>query len=626
MRIVIFSGGTGSIVLQQGLYQALETHFDDVCTKLIVNAYDNGLSSGAVRWVADGRILAPSDVRKNHATRLQLEHPASPWLGFLNDRFTAESAEVHSLCNRKVILLTQLLERQGQVSSCEESLCGALESYFSSLRASTIEYHDFSFANIIYAGLAKANGDSLRTAARIMSEAMGIPDHVLLNDDESLFLGAITRSGVRVDDEGEIVSWGNVTDPFVDVFFCDVHGSERRPHLCLEAWKAILEADLIILSSGTMWSSLIPTYASDGFRAAISDSEARVLMVMNRVPDKDSPGQSASDIIDILVPRYFDVARLHVIADINGHADMRTLGQSALAKVASFTRADISKPQDKLDKHDPRKLADAIGRVYFQEYLDGNFVLFDYDDTLVGRGSRYPRSSRVNMRAIHDLSRLVGVGICTGNAIRAIDAGREPVAPDNSPLFDRKSIQIFADGGVNEYAFRLDSSSGCFGGHLESVRCIHPEALLPTSGVHCVERIIEALLRAGIPLASMENRGNALIAIKPVAPNDRPAIMSLVRHILAGSDLQVRNTGKTTIEICKPNLSKIWSVRSIFGRFQGSLKMTYVGDECVSGNDHDVETLTKERPGSRCLRVKNPTETAFFICSLITHLTSNAQR
>jgi 2-phospho-L-lactate transferase/gluconeogenesis factor (CofD/UPF0052 family) len=626
MRVVIFSGGTGSIALQRGLYHLLDTRLDGVCTKIIVNAYDNALSSGAVRKVVDGKILAPSDVRKNHATRLQLESPASPWLGFLNDRFTVESAAVRSLCSRKVALLTQLLEQQAQAPSHAEMLCGALESYFSSPSAPTIEYRDFSFANIIYAGLAKMNGNSLRMAAKIMAEAMNIPDHVLLNDDESLFLGAITRSGERVHDEGEIVSWGNAIDPFVDVFFSDVHGNARKPHLCLEAWKAIIEADLIILSSGTLWSSLIPTYASEGFQVAINDSEATVLMVMNRVPDRDSPGQTASDIIDILVPRYFGIGRLHVIADKNGHSSMRTLERSALSKVASFTRARISKTEDKPDKHDPQSLADAIGCVYFRDYLNGNFVLFDYDDTLVGRGNRYPRSSRVNMRALHDLNRLIGVGICSGNSIRAINATGETGAPLSRLQIEDKSIQIFADGGLNEYKFHTDLTGVRAGGHLEPVRCIYPDALLPASGAYAVERVIEGLLRAGLPFSSIENRGNALIAIKPVAPDDRSAVVSLVRHILAGSDLQVRSSGKTTIEICKPTLSKVWSVRSLFDRFDETLKLTYVGDECASGNDHDIETLTRAHSESRCLRVRSPTETAFFIHALITHLRSNAQR
>ena len=62
MKIVIVAGGTGSIALQSGLYRLIDQEFDGVDTKVLVNAYDNGLSTGAVRRVMGGRILGPSDV------------------------------------------------------------------------------------------------------------------------------------------------------------------------------------------------------------------------------------------------------------------------------------------------------------------------------------------------------------------------------------------------------------------------------------------------------------------------------------------------------------------------------------------------------------------------------------
>src|SRR5690349_12605946 len=105
MRLVIFAGGTGSISLQRGLYHTLDSHFDGVETKIIVNAYDNGLSTGAVRKVMGGAILGPSDVRKNHATRLALIDPDSPWLDFLSCRFTAKPSSVRGFLENNIIRL-----------------------------------------------------------------------------------------------------------------------------------------------------------------------------------------------------------------------------------------------------------------------------------------------------------------------------------------------------------------------------------------------------------------------------------------------------------------------------------------------------------------------------------------
>ena len=626
MRIVILTGGTGSIALQRGIFDEVESNLDGVETQIIVNAYDNGLSTGAVRQVMNGEILGPSDVRKNHATRVHLENPNSPWLRVLNGRFTLERSKVLGFCRDQVAQLGTDLGAKGVSENPREILQVAVEEYFKSPLALQIEYNDFSFANIIYAGLARANGNSLRAAAGLMARAMNIADSVLVNDDESLFLGAITRSGKRIADEGRIVSWGNEDDPFVDIFFADAHGRECRPRLCLEAWQAIVQADLIILSSGTQWSSLIPTYASEGFSAAIRDSHAKVMMVMNRTPDKDSPSQTASDIIEVLVPRYFEGGRLHVLADEGGHPRMRGLSRSARSKVATFTQTELSGPADPPDKHAPSKLARAIGATYFYEHLPSDFYLFDYDDTLVARGRRLPRSSRHNVKGLARLNWLTSVGICSGNTIRAIDLGGEPatIGEASEPIY--KPLLVFADGGINRYSY--DTHPPMSGEVLppEPECCVSPEALLPTVGPQSVAAIIQALHRAGIPPEKIDNRQNALIAIKPVEKEQRPALIGFIRYLVNGTNLLARECGRTTIEICRATLSKSHALKHLRDRHPTLRMITYIGDEFDSGNDRDIQELAAQGTGVKCLRVKDPAETGFFIRSLLAHLSKNVER
>jgi 2-phospho-L-lactate transferase/gluconeogenesis factor (CofD/UPF0052 family) len=623
MKIVILSGGTGSIALQQGLYDALERQLDGIDIKIIVNAYDNGLSTGAVRRVMNGRILGPSDVRKNQTTRLKLRDPDDPWLPFQEFRFTAESStKARDLCDRKVSQLIRELERRGRPADCRTALFDAMAQFFAAPLAASIRYDDFSLANILYAGLAASNGNSLRAAARILAAAMDLPDNVLLNDDRSLFLGAVTQSGKRIDDEGEIVTWGRASDPIVDVFFVDPDGNEARPDFCLESWKAIIEADLVILSSGTQWSSLIPTYASRGFDAAIRDSNAKVLMVMNRTPDKDSPGQTATDIIDALVPRYFDAGRLHVLIDADSNPRMRHVTHTARSKSASLVEATLSKPNDPADKHNPAKLIKAIGYVCFKEHMDSDFFMFDYDDTLCGRENKYPKSSRFNVEGITRLNSLTQIGICTGNTIRALDF--RPTPQIESQAAARNQLLIFADGGANEYSYDtqriVNDDLHC----AEVVQCISPHALLPQTGPHSATEIIAALRRAGIPDAKIENRGNAVIAIKPVDVDERRAVMSLARNILNGSDLHVVESGRTTIEIRKRALSKVLALQHLCSRSASGCRITYVGDELDSGNDHDIQQFATAEPRIKCLHVDSPAETAFFIFTLTGRLQRNA--
>lgn len=636
MKIVILAGGTGSIALQTGL-DALYTGrngkpLDGIDVKVIVNAYDNGLSTGAVRQVMGGRILGPSDVRKNQTTRLKLEQPKSPWNEFLDIRFTEESSQVKSFCLSKVDKLEKDLQTYAQlnpvlnkkVTRCQ-LVREAIEEYFKSPIATKIDYNDFSLANIIYAGFAKANGYSLRKAASIMASLMGIADNVLINDDESLFLGAITKSRRQIADEGDIVSWGNLDDPFVDVFFTNVDGEPRRPILNDECKKALLDADLIILSSGTQWSSLIPTYASYGFKEVIEHSTAKIVMVMNRQPDKDSPGQTASDILDLLVPEYFPEGRINVVLDSTGSPQMNTLTKDATALInkAYLYSLGVNNTRQKASVerlHDPKLLATAVMAAYFGDSLTAAHFMFDYDDTLVGRGNTLPKSSAFNRKAIVALNEMTSVSICTGNTIKAVRLQ----VPDCLEKSQLNTVTVYADGGVNKYELSLDTSIDSDDGvHNEPVQCVYPAALIDTVGAMSADRIIALLQQSGIPRSKIENRGGAMITIKPIDEEYRPLTLKLVELMLNGSKLVIRSAGRTTIEIVKPELNKSHAVQfEIHENRRHSI--AYVGDELVpGGNDYPV-LAQKEAHCITPIAVKNPAKTAVFLITLLEILKPDA--
>jgi 2-phospho-L-lactate transferase/gluconeogenesis factor (CofD/UPF0052 family) len=617
LRIVILTGGTGSIALQQGIYRALESRLDGIETKLIVNAYDNGLSTGLVRQVMSRRILGPSDVRKNHTTRLRLLDEHSPWLNFLDNRFTVKSRDALSHCMTQVTLLVRSLD--GKDAAKCHVVFDSIEEFFRQDTASKIAYDNFSLANILYAGLAAKNAYSLRFAATAMASIIGIPDSVLLNDDESLFLGAITRSGRKISDEGDIVCWSNASDPIMDTFFTDASGHEAVPMLCLEAWEAILGADLILLSSGTLWSSLIPTYASRGFKDAIRDSKAKIVMIMNRQPDKDTFGQTASDLVNVLVPRYFEPGRLHILVDAASHPDLRKVHPSCLENLCSLTQVELSSPKDPQNEHNPAKLAHAIGRVFFNDCLDSDAFVFDYDDTLVARNNEYPLSSRFNVDGLCHLNGLTDIAICTGNTIRALNFGES--TRENAEGLTHKPLLVFADGGINEYTYddqflyRLQVEGG-----ITTKECLAPESLLTANPEADIAGIINLLRRAGIDDAKIDNRGDAIIAIKPIDPGQRNAVTRLARSIVQRYGLEVRESGRTTIEIRHPGLSKAPALKHLWATRPHISKITYIGDECDTGNDHDIATLADARSELRCLRVSDPSYTAFFIATLITCL------
>jgi hypothetical protein len=263
-------------------------------------------------------------------------------------------------------------------------------------------------------------------------------------------------------------------------------------------------------------------------------------------------------------------------------------------------------------KHDEGKLAHAIGLAYFGDMLFSERFMFDYDDTLVGRGNTFPRASSFNREAIKKIAK---AAICTGNSIKAINLRSiDPRWPGEDTASDK--ITVFADGGINEYEYSLMLTPGNEDDGVQNrlVRCVDTDALFSKKGAYGTENIISLLVESGIARSKIENRGDAMITIKPIHEEYRPIVMSLVAKLLEGGGFVVRSAGRTTIEIAKPNLSKVAAVQSVLDDVSGTI--TYVGDEFYpGGNDYTIFQLDDKRV--RCQHTGGPPETAFFIATLL---------
>lgn len=575
MKIVILSGGSGSENIQRGLYEKFQG-IEGVDIKILINAYDNGKSTGVVRQVADGNILGPSDMRKNQCIIHNVIHGNTSLYKFLDKRVSDSPAGVENfiLENLKSLGITSLIP--------------AVKTYFSKPTAKNVDYTDFSVANIIYAGLAMLNGNSLRKAGSIMADILGIPDNVILNDDTSLFLSAVSRSGQYIYDEGEIVSWNNPNDPIVDVYFKDPSGVAAHPRLSQEASDALSAADFIILSTGTLWASLVPTYESLDFRRIINYTKAKIFMISNLRPDFDAISTSGDEIAEIL-STYFDNKKITLLHDKRGDPLL-------LPTKTEFYRevVEIDAKDEYRTTHEPIRLSDAIVSAFFKEYTDfSNTVVFDYDDTLVSRGNINTNTSESNLRSLNRVALKSDVYICTGNSIKNI-----------SPKISDQ-IYVYADGGINLYGKGVNKENPFY-----LVECIKNDLLLTQTEV---ESIYETLITIGIPLSKIENRGNAVIAIKPLDPSLRKAVSVAIRHELnfpihVENPICVTCTGRSTIEISRKDLSKKFAVKQLAKK-----SIVYIGDEFnKSGNDRVVLGMDNVK----CLKVNSTAMTNAFLKAL----------
>lgn len=389
-NIVIFSGGTGSIALQKG-FSAIYGN-DNYNLDVIINAYDNGKSTGICRQVLDGRILGPSDLRKNHMTQfvlqkaLALKDPSSreSTLGRLFQlRFSADGMEEYY--EQACVLLEESRPALGEKDTYYlKSLLDYF--FFENVRSSQwrksldgVDFTDFSLANIFYSASAAMNDYSLRLAGRDMAEILGIKDNVHLISDVNLYLEARTESGRTIEDEGIIVQWDNPDDRIASVFLLR-DGQEYIPSVDegtdltkVRSCRDIIEdADIIIFSSGTQWSSLIPTYMHSGLRKMLAASKARKYVVMNNVEDHDMRGVSADEIVDIL-GRYIPVDDVTAVVNRDAVDGMNCV--TRIRSIGGHIGGDG-------EKHSPMKLVSLIMKDYFGvSSFDGTYV-YDLDGTL----------------------------------------------------------------------------------------------------------------------------------------------------------------------------------------------------------------------------------------------------
>lgn len=600
MKILILAGGTGSIQLQRGLFNVFSA-IDELDVTVLVNAYDNGLSTGAVRKVCHGKILGPSDVRKNQTTRHELTVDNNALMSFLNARFTEPVSNLRNFAEAEL----NMLIKNGNISDDKIAILrSGLNAYLQNDLAYKIDYEDFSLSNIIYAGLASANGNSLRTAAKLMATVLSIPDSVILNDDTSLFLKAIAQDGTIIEDEGDIVNWQNADNPISNIFFVDADGKNSRPVLCQEAHDAIVNADIIIASSGTQWSSLIPTYWSLGFKEAYAKSNASKYLIMNKTQDKDMIGKSADDIVNI-VSNFIDLTSTNVIIDSCGDPSLAFIINEQ--KCHNIIRDDFSIPDTKhKGKHNPPKLVHRIFEHYFgKEILNANTFVFDYDDTIVGRGNSFPKSSAYNKNALIGQRRLQNAVIVTGNTIKHVSLGKSGYSLNSN----RPSITVFADGGINEYSYTYEPLPENIETRWSFIKCISPTHLFSADEI---TMLVKTVSDVGLDVSKIENRRNATFSIRPVENEYRQALVMLFSRIL-GESYSVAKTGRSTIDITKTGCDKSLAVTEILNKLQGQ-SFAYIGDEIDNGNDKAFVDAAKS---SQCfvgaIKVKNPQDTAMVL-------------
>lgn len=558
MNVVIFSGGSGPAILEEGI----NLYHNELNVSVIVNGFDNGKSTGAVRQVFDGEILGPSDIRKNQARMHKLDN-GSEIYDVLEHRFTSDNP------HKYVIDYLDMYITNGSILFAFKEI---IDRYFdSNEKVKSIRYNDFSIGNIIYAQLAHENNNSMQAASDIIRNILKIKNEVLVTDDKSFFLKAITKNNIIIDDEAEIVEYNNSEDYITDIMFTDASNNEYEYSLindrCIET---IGKADIIIFSSGTQWSSLIPTYKSRSaagvdFKDIINTSTAKKYLVMNCSEDKDMIGRNADDILDI-VSNYINLNDVQILLPDNG---------SILSNSAKYNGIKIRVNET---KHYPSVISDIMS-LYFNKPTYNDVFCFDWDDTIMPRNDTNNLYKKA-LGMFEQLSAESATFIITGNTHRKVVANK-----------------IYADGALNYYENNVLKY------------CLAPEFKLSNN---LIDRIKVKLIELGFNSSMFSDRNSTCFSIKPIDPFYRKAIKYIIDSIISNTNFRTYITGKTTIDIMHKDADKSKAMFNILDKYPKS-KVYYCGDEYLSGNDAIIYGMSKKINDLQFVKINSVNDTITFI-------------
>ncbi len=328
LKVVMFSGGRGTDAITKALLR-----YPDIELTLLVNTYDDGLSTGLLRRFIPG-MLGPSDVRKNISRFLHHKHDTSSQalLFLVEYRFPDpfETKEALSLL-RAFSNLEDTTYTQHEIFQARDNLSltqirttsSYLEAFLSYYDAhpenhSWFPFGDVSLGNLLFAGCYLVNKQNFNEAVRAFSRFTDTGERVLnLTNGENCVLVAIKENGAYLHDEASIVGPQD-TSRIEEIFLLPrylkegemsdqmtksekiafLRNMERLPSLSEQAKQAILEADIIIYGPGTQYSSLLPSYLTLGVAEAIEQNvKAEKIFIANIARDYDILGEDATTLV-----------------------------------------------------------------------------------------------------------------------------------------------------------------------------------------------------------------------------------------------------------------------------------------------------------------------------------------
>ena len=541
MKITILSGGSGN----DSLIKGLKSIYKNVDVKVVVNAYDNGLSTGVCRSITN--TLGVSDIRKNHIRMYKAMNPEDQLdtrlIEFYENRYDLEpNCEASAL---------ELLDGWG----LKDKFGIYVHNFFKRIEYSDEhKFNNFNVANIVFSEMYSELG--YEKTNKISCDLLGIDNFVILNSFQNVYLNAITSDYKVINDEGDIVKLCSNDRKIVNTFYTPTPHPELNPN----AIDAVINCDLLLISTGTFWSSIYPTLQYGEFYKYINESKAKKkIWAINNTEDKDAFGVSSNDFINIILNLGLDLSSFIILENLDAIPSLQEDN-----KDYNIVKEHLGNTNG---KHTPASFATALLMIYYNLTRKYDHILFDFDDTLYSRSADKKSYSYSNLNLLKELKKLVDVEIVSGNTYKSIEDKLIPVYGLNTSTYPK----IWAD------------ANSCLYEDGEIVKYIDTHRIVDYRKVLDILENYEDLDDKIHEVAGLDLSGYYLfnIKIKPLTSLERKLLCNILNSSGLGDAIAIP-TGKTTVDILSSNNSKANVLKGLDG------KVLYIGDEVDKGNDKDI--------------------------------------
>ena len=222
-----------------------------------------------------------------------------------------------------------------------------------------------SFGNLFIAAMTSVTGN-FEEAIRETSRVLAVRGQILPSTLTNVTLSALTEDDKSIQGESQITQEGTR----IKQLFIQPEHAQANP----DAIRAILEADLIIVGPGSLFTSVLPNLLVDGIRRAIEMSKAVKVYVCNVATQHgETDAYSVGDHYQALYKHVHASLFHYVVANTNiaaqglpeaWHSEPVRLDRVRLNGSAIIAEDVVS--DENRYHHDPKKLAAALLRLYFQ--------------------------------------------------------------------------------------------------------------------------------------------------------------------------------------------------------------------------------------------------------------------